>query len=146
MRNARKPERKRRGGFTLVELMVVVVILGLLATVVGTNVIPMLFESKIDKAKMDISNIKSAVRTYMIRNNSRLPEGLEELVTPDERGYVYLEDMTSTPRDPWDNEYILEEDPERLGGFIIRSFGPDGERDTEDDITNLNMRDEKEQM
>jgi general secretion pathway protein G len=134
----------RNHGFTLVEIMVVVVILGLLATLVAPRVYDQLFRSQKEKAKMDIYNIKQAVEQYRIDHMGRLPESLEELVTPDENGRVYIDDRRSTPRDPWDNEYVLEEDPERRGGIIIRSFGEDGERETEDDITNMNMHEREE--
>ena len=136
----RQPE-----GFTLVELMVVVVILGLLATLVAKNVIPFIFKSSVTAAKMDIKNISEAVDLYRTNNHGKLPESLEELIEPDENGETYLKDMTQVPRDPWGNEYQLEEDPERKGGYIIRSYGPDGEPETDDDITNLNLHDNPEQ-
>ncbi len=135
----RKREKKDLG-FTLVELMVVVVILGLLATLVAKNVIPYIFKSTVTVAKMDIKNIAEAVDLYRANNQGKLPESLEELVQPDENGQTYLKDMTEVPKDPWGNEYQLEEDPERKGGYIIRSFGPDKEPETDDDITNLNMK------
>ena len=131
-----KRKKSKIKGFTLVELMVVVVILGLLAMIVGKNVLPYLFRSRISTAKMDIKNIAEAVELYQIENK-KLPEDLSELIDPDK---PYLKDCTEVPKDPWGNEYQLEEDPDRKGGFIIRSYGPDGEPETEDDITNLNMR------
>ncbi len=134
-----RTRRARPGGFTLVELMVVVVILGLLATLVAKNVIPYIFKSSITAAKMDIRNISEAVDLYRANNQGKLPESLDELVEPDENGNTYLKDMTQVPKDPWGNEYQLEEDPERKDGYIIRSYGPDREPETDDDITNLNM-------
>ncbi len=136
---------RRPAGFTLVELMVVVVILGLLATLVAKNVIPYIFKSTITAAKMDIKNISEAVDLYRANNQGKLPESLEELVEPDENGETYLKDLTEVPKDPWGNEYQIEEDPDRKGGYIIRSYGPDGEPETDDDITNLNMNQSQNQ-
>ncbi|HHI67975.1 MAG TPA: type II secretion system protein GspG [Planctomycetes bacterium] len=141
----KRTRTRQPGGFTLVELMVVVVILGLLATLVAKNVIPFIFRSSVTAAKMDIKNISEAVDLYRTNNHGKLPESLEELIEPDENGETYLKDMTQVPKDPWGNEYQLEEDPDRKGGYIIRSFGPDGEPETDDDITNLNLHDSPEQ-
>ena len=141
----KRQRRSRPEGFTLVELMVVVVILGLLATLVAKNVIPFIFKSSVTAAKMDIRNISEAVDLYRTNNHGKLPESLEELVEPDENGETYLKDLTEVPKDPWGNEYLLEEDPERKHGYIIRSYGPDGEPETDDDITNLNMNQSSEE-
>jgi type II secretion system protein G len=83
-------------GFTLVEIMVVIVILGLLATLVVPNIMGASDEAKETKARTDCKLISGAVRMYYTRN-SRLPETLEELATKDDRGRSELEEM---PMDP----------------------------------------------
>ena len=96
-----------RGGFSLAELMVVIVILGLLATLVVPNVMSRLSSAFKGKAKSDIMAIHSALNEYAIQNGQRYPDSLDELVTPDENGNTYLERRT-VPLDPWKNEYQYE--------------------------------------
>ena len=134
--------RQGSGAFTLVEIMVVVVIIGLLATMVAPRVMDALFRSNIKKAKVDIRQIAQAVQMFQLRNNGRLPDDLEALVTPDENGQTYLQDLTEVPLDPWGNEYRLEPDPEHPRQFIVRSYGEDGQPETEDDITNKTLQKE----
>ncbi len=90
----------RKSGFSLAELMVVIVIIGLLATLVVPKVLRNLFVANVGKAKADIVQISSAVDQYAIENNGRYPESLEVLVTPDENGFTYLSQET-VPKDPW---------------------------------------------
>ncbi|MFT7534367.1 MAG: general secretion pathway protein G [Hyphomicrobiaceae bacterium] len=117
-------------GFTLVEIMVVIVILGLLATLVVPNIMGASDEAKETKARTDCKLISGAVRMYYTRN-SRLPETLEELATKDDRGRSELEEM---PMDPWNTPYEL------VSGDTPREFevvccGPDTQLGTEDDIS-----------
>jgi general secretion pathway protein G len=128
----------RRRGFTLAELMVVVVILGLLATLVVRNVVPALFEAKHKIAKTEIMNIASAVQSYQIKNG-RLPESLEPLVTPDDNGVTFLENMTSIPNDPWGFPYHYEADPNGMT-FTVGSLGRDGEPGGEGDSADISNK------
>jgi general secretion pathway protein G len=117
--------RAARAGFSLAELMVVIVIIGLLATLVVPNVIRNLFVANTAKAKADIVQIDSACGEYAIQNQMKYPESLQELVTPDETGYTYLKRET-VPLDPWGNEYMYEPPG---GGTVyptITSYGSDG--------------------
>jgi len=117
-----------QGGFTLIEIMVVIVILGLLATLVVPNVLGMSEEAKREKARTDVHTIASEVTRYKILNN-KLPT-IEDLTTPDAKGKAFIENMT---KDPWDHDYVIRE-LER-GNFEVISFGPDGNEGTEDDIS-----------
>ncbi|HET6203962.1 MAG TPA: type II secretion system major pseudopilin GspG [Planctomycetota bacterium] len=130
--------RSARRGFTLAELMVVVVILGLLATLVVKNVIPALFKAKVQIAKTEIMNIGQAIEQYMI-NNGSLPESLEPLVTPDQNGVTYLKDMTATPNDPWGFPYVYEKDPNGRT-FEVKSYGKDGEPGGEEDNADISNK------
>src|SRR5690242_9997703 len=76
-------KRRQEEGFTLVELMVVIVILGLLATIVAINVIPSGEKAKVIKAKTDIATIESALDNYKLQNDvyPTTAQGLQALVT-----------------------------------------------------------------
>jgi general secretion pathway protein G len=140
----RTPSSNRRG-FTLAELMVVVVILGLLATLVVKNVVPMLFKAKKDIAKTEVMNIAEAVRQYMI-NNGRLPETLDALVTPDQNNLTYIQDRTTAPADPWGFPYWYHPDSNGMS-FEIGTYGRDGEPGGEgdnEDITSRSIANERQ--
>ena len=117
--------KTRRAGFTLAELMVVIVIIGLLATLVVPNVLQKLFVANVAKAKADITAIASAVDQYTIQNNGRLPESLEALVTPDSNGFTFL-DRESVPLDPWGNPYVFEPPTAGSHKYRVISYGRDG--------------------
>ena len=134
--------RRGRGGFSLAELMVVIVILGLLATLVVPNVISYLFRSQTEIAKVDISNIEQAVKQFQINNGGKLPDNLEQLVTPDANGHRVLDGKT-VPKDPWKNEYVYETDGRT---YRILSYGKDGQQggDGENaDIDNESIKERK---
>jgi general secretion pathway protein G len=121
-------------GFTLVEIMVVVVILGLLGTMVVSNVIGMSDEARVQKAETDARTIWDTARQYKLRRRNW--PTLEQLTTPDESGKIWIESYTP---DPWDNDYeIREVDGNRI---LVISYGPDGSPDTEDDIYSHNQQD-----
>ena len=124
-------------GFTLVEIMVVIVILGLLATMVVPNIMASSDEAKESKAMVDVKNIAGAVKMYYIKQGS-IPDTLEELVEPDERGRSQHEEL---PLDPWDSAYeLIPGDTPR--DWEVISCGPDREAGTEDDISNRSKRDQ----
>ena len=121
----------RQAGFTLIEIMVVVVILGILAAIVAPNVISRIDEASITRAKQDIRNIESALKLYYM-DNSRYPttdQGLEALTTrpndPTVRNWrgPYLDRL---PRDPWNNTYRYLY-PGRHGEFDVFTYGADNQ-------------------
>lgn len=120
----RRPALSRKG-FTLAELMVVIVILGLLATLVVPNVMKRFFTAQATKAKSDITAIAGAVEGYALENNGRFPETIEELVTPDENGFTFL-DRETVPLDPWGNEYAYEPPSGGSMKFRVLTYGEDG--------------------
>lgn len=126
--------RRKRAGFTLVELMVVVVIIGLLATVVAINVLPSQDKAMVGKARADISTLEQALETYRL-DNLTFPtdqQGLQALVaapqglTQPERyrqgGYV-----RRLPEDPWGNAYQYRRQSAHGGQFDVFSLGADGQ-------------------
>jgi len=118
------------GGFTLVEIMVVIVILGLLATLVVPNIMGASDEAKEGKAKFDVTMLADAVRMYYVKS-SRLPDSLEELATKDEKGNSEILDLSL---DPWNTPYeLVPGDTARE--FEVVSCGPDTSLGTEDDIS-----------
>lgn len=125
-----------RAGFTLAELMVVIVIIGLLATLVVPNVIAKLGTANKAKAKADIVSISNAVTQYAIENGGRYPESLEALVTPDPNGQSFL-DMETVPKDPWGNEYVFEPASSSSQKFRVISYGKDGIPGGEGDDTDI---------
>ena len=119
-------------GFTLVELMVVIVILGLLAAIVAINVIPFGERAKAQKAKTDIAAIDSALELYKLQLD-RYPstaEGLQALVTPpsdlpDPSRYQNGGYIKKLPADPWGRPYHYES-PGQHGEADVWTYGADG--------------------
>src|SRR5262245_25954750 len=126
----RAPLCPAQAGFTLVEIMVVVVILGLLATLVVPAVMGASDEARETKAKTDVRALADAVRMYRV-NKGKLPDTLDVLIEKDDKGRSALEEL---PKDPWDHDYILRPG-ERSTDFEVISVGPDGTENTEDDIS-----------
>jgi general secretion pathway protein G len=135
--------RPRAAGFTLVELMVVIVIVGLLATVVMINVMPSQDRATAEKARADVSVLEQAIETYRLDNLSypRTEDGLEALLRPPaglarpERyrpgGYI-----RRLPTDPWGNPYRYAY-PGRHGTFDVYSLGADGAEGGEGDAADI---------
>lgn len=115
-------------GFTLVELLVVVAILGILATVAVTSVTGHIEKTNITAAKQSVRAIHAAIATYGTSHKKQIPDSLKDLVTGDT---PVLEGGEGVLIDPWDNEYQLKRDGKR---FYILCLGPDGSEGTEDDI------------
>lgn len=118
-------------GFTLVELMVVIVILGLLATIVAINVLPALGKGNTAKAKADIAQIEQALEMYRLDNLTypASTEGLQALVAAPpgigqpqryrQGGYI-----KRLPDDPWGHPYRYVS-PGQHGAFDVFSYGAD---------------------
>ena len=130
------PVRSAQAGFTLVEIMVVIVILGLLATLVVPNVIGMSDEAKVAKAQTDVKSIASAVTLFRTKKG-KLPQSLEELTQTDDKGTGNW--LPELPKDPWDNAYELIDDGPNKWEVVSR--GPDGVA-SEDDITSRPKKDD----
>lgn len=128
-----RPDDGEESGFTLVELMVVIVIIGLLATIVAINVLPNLGKANVGKAKSDIALLGQALEMYRLDNMNypRGDEGLNALVkapagAPAGRwragGYI-----KKLPNDPWGAAYKYANPGTHGGPFDITSLGADGQ-------------------
>ena len=113
-----------RAAFSLVELMVVVVIIGLLATLVVPNVIDRLKMAKEKIALGQIAILKEALDSYLL-DHGNYPRSLKLLVVADEGTPRYL-DKKHVPLDPWGNAYRYAPPEDTSGELILCSLGSDG--------------------
>ena len=124
--------RKRNSGFTLIEVMVVVVILGILASIIIPKIMDKPDEARVVKAKADIRNIESALEIYRLDNYvyPTTDQGLDALVTkpnsnpPPPHWKQYLDRM---PQDPWGRPYQYLNPGSHGGSVDIWSYGADGQ-------------------
>ena len=121
-----------QAGFTLVELLLVVAILGILAGVVAFNVGGQTDKARIQATRASIGSISTALKTYEM-NNSGLPQALEALTKDQADGMPPLLEAKAL-NDAWGNAFQYK----RVSSykFEIRSAGPDGQMGSGDDITN----------
>jgi general secretion pathway protein G len=134
MRNPKSEIRKSRGrGFTIIEVMAVIVIIGILAGIVAVNVVGRIDKARVISAKASLKMLHNAVIQFKL-DTGRYPTedaGLKELIEQptDVTGWNtggYLE-TTTLPKDPWGNEFIYQLYPESGKPFVIVSYGANGE-------------------
>ena len=128
MRVIRAPHGFSEQGFTLLEIMVVVVIIGLLAAIVAPNLIGRIDDAAIARAKSDIRLIETQVNLFRL-DNFRYPsttEGLQALVeSPGEASAPnWRQHLPRVPIDPWDQPYRYEH-PGRHGEIDVFTYGAD---------------------
>ena len=126
--------RAQEDGFTLVELMVVIVIIGLLATIVAVNVLPNLGKANSGKASTDVASLEQAMEFYRLDNMAypRTEQGLQALVAAPAglaqpgryRAGGYIKKL---PDDPWGRPYEYANPGTHGGPFDIFSLGADGQ-------------------
>ncbi len=127
-RGARARDRK---GFTLIELMVVIVILGLLIGLVVPNVWHALTSSSNDACRTQMSNLGAAISMYMLEKRS-LPQSLDDLTQPSENSRRPF--IESIPLDPWKQPYEYKVTDPRMNKYEISSAGEDKIMGTDDDL------------
>lgn len=115
--------KTRRRGFSLIELLVVVTILGILAAVVVVNFAGATDTARQKAAAADIASYKSAVGIYH-SSHGKYPDSLDVLSKPDPKysNKAYIEKIQ---KDPWGNQYVYEK---TSSGFKITCYGADGTR------------------
>jgi general secretion pathway protein G len=116
---------RAQSGFTLIEIMVVVIILGILISLVAPNVFSVLDEAEVTATQAQIRAVETALATYRM-NHRRYPtsdEGLEALLNPPGRDRGYLDNL---PTDTWENPFQYRS-PGLDGDYDLYSFGRDGQ-------------------
>ena len=139
----KKRKRDIKAGFTMVELMAVLIILGLLAALVVTKVAGKIDQARVTTTKANLKSLHMAVNQFKM-DTGRFPSeemGLEELIEQpsdvaswEPGGYL---ETTDIPKDGWGEEFIYERFPESGKPFVIKSFGADKEEGGESYDTDL---------
>jgi len=139
----KKRKRKNRLGFTMIELMAMLIIIGLLATLVVTKVASKIDQARVTTTKANLKLLHNAVNQFKM-DTGRFPteeEGLmalieqpSDVVRYEPGGYL---ETTEIPRDGWQNDFIYELSPESGKPFVIKSLGADGEEGGEDNDADL---------
>ncbi len=133
--NVAKVARKAEQGFTLIEIMVVVGIIGLLVAVLIPNVTGKMNEARVASARVQIKNVEEALVAYSMKHGGKYPESLEPLTQETEDEDALLQGGTE---DPWGTTIKFEKRGKKRP--LITSAGPDGEFGTEDDLTNIDTK------
>ena len=127
-----------RSGFTMIELMAILIIISLLATLVATKVVSKIDQAKVTTTKANLKILHSSVNQFKM-DTGRFPSedmGLIELIEQPSDVTIYEPggylETTDIPRDAWGNDFIYERYPESGKAFVIKSLGADGEEGGED--------------
>jgi len=126
----RKPKRSRRG-FTLIELMVVILILSILAALIIPRLVSHTAQAKVAKAASDIATLSSLLQQYQL-DNGKFPateDGLQALVTQPSDASNWKGPYTTKgiPHDPWGADYVYQSPGPAGQDFLITSYGSDGQ-------------------
>ena len=127
--------RKAKEGFTLIEILVVVAIIGMLGAVAVPAYMNYLADARISTTRALINNVDVAVKSYNMKHG-KYPESLDALTQEQADGSEPL--LEGEPVDPWGNELKYERQSKKRP--IITSAGPDGEFGTDDDIMNVDTK------
>ena len=126
---ARARRSRRAAGFTLIEVLVVLAIIGILISMVAPNVLGRVDQAKQQKVFSDFKAIQTALTLYRLDNHSYPPSdaGLQSLVSSAGSGRNFREGgyLTEVPKDPWGNGYLYLF-PGQHGDFDLYTMGADG--------------------
>lgn len=129
---------RNKDGFTLVEVLIVITILGLIAALVIPRITGRLDEAKIETTKIQMKAIKDALEQYKLDNGiyPTTEQGLKALVEKPDIPPVpnhWRQYLDKIPKDAWGRDFIYLS-PGINRPFVLRSLGPDGKEDTDDDL------------
>jgi general secretion pathway protein G len=132
----------QRAGFTLIEIMVVIIILGLLATLVIPNITGYTEKAKREKARADIASLEGALELFKADNGfyPTTEQSLDALIIKPSTGRIPAKWMEGgyfkkgVPLDPWGNRYVYFAPGRRGEGYEIVSLGTDGQ-ESDDDVS-----------
>jgi general secretion pathway protein G len=127
-------KKRREQGFTMIELLVVLVILGLLAGLVGPQFFGKVDASKVRTAETQVKMLKMALQTYRL-DVGGYPKSLDDLNTAPGEVKSYWDGPylgEKLPKDPWNNSYQYRLDGQAEQGFYLYSYGADGVEGGED--------------
>lgn len=149
-RRIQNTRQRRRRGFTLLEVLLVVAILGVIAAMVVPNLLGRQQKAMIDQSKINIINLENILKQYAIDHDGAYPETLPDLLTPvDREGNAMRPYLPSPIEDAWGRELNYEkptvDDPTQLIVARIWSNGADGNSDdgSGDDINNWTRQSEE---
>ncbi len=138
-------KRRKRNGFSFIEIMVVIIIIGLLATIVGVNLLPSVDEAKIKISIANIRSLEAALDLYRLHNATypSTEQGLKALKEKPEVGRIpeqwngpYLKNKL--PQDGWSRDYTYSSDGQT---YEINSMGSNGVEGGTDANADLSSRD-----
>jgi len=143
MKNLNTPQSSR--GFTLIEIMVVMVILGLLVAIVAPNIMGRSDQAKVTVAETQLTNISKALDIYRL-DNSHYPstqQGLDALKSrpsgsPEPKNWNPDGYMKSIPQDPWGNDFQYVS-PGSEGPYDLYSYGSDGQEGGDGDASDISI-------
>ena len=145
MQRSPRMQLARASGFTLIEILVVVFIIGLLATIVSVNVIGQTDNARVTKAKADLKEIEQGLHLYKLDNGIYpiTEQGLRALVEkpssgPQPRKYNSEGYIQKVPEDPWGSPYVYLSDGQ---AFVLKCLGADGEQGGEGKNADIDSRD-----
>jgi len=134
MKREEQIERASRAGFTLIEIIIAIAIVGIMAAVAVPNINKYIARARINAARTLIDTAKQATHTYSLDHSGKVPDSqdawVEALTGGDD---PEIEGGADALNDPW-GEPLRYEKKGKGGRFLIKSAGPDGEFGTDDDI------------
>ncbi len=137
----KQQEQKMRAGFTIMEVMIAVMVIGLLASGAAVGITKMMKKANLNSARSGVQAVASAMKQYKM-DNGKYPSDLKDLIKEDDDGDAYLDGGEGSLEDPWRNEYKLEWKNGKRN-FVIISAGDDGEFGTDDDIRSDDLKRKK---